>query len=353
MLGGMGLFVAAPAEAVPTGIAATSSPYANLPQTGQAFAGQMAADPAGNLYIGDSRGCDIYEVQAANPSAAPGVLPNTTGGTWCPGRAYGLAYASINGSPVLIYSGNGGSIFEIPLDGITAPSPVTTNSGTSNISYDVATDTLASFSLDGTVLEFPSFSHCSQAAQCASVPVTLTGTGNTTNWGIALTGNNLLVQADAQLLGQAPLSGGAVTPFGPTDPTNNYFGYYLTMSTDSAGDAFAMDPSGDFWEVPAGTTTAIPLTFATPIPSDAVGSNYAMVFSNGHLFMLNNDTGEQITEISIESTPVTVPTTIPAVTPASLAATGTNLGGLLGVSLVFLGLGGLAFMSLQRRRRQA
>ena len=57
---------------------------------------------------------------------------------------------------------------------------------------------------------------------------------------------------------------------------------------------------------------------------------------------------------TVPATPTTTPlTTTPAITTsASLAATGTNLTVLLGLAAVFVGLGGLGVLGVQRRRRR-
>jgi hypothetical protein len=281
------------AAAPPASIAVTSTPYAQLPTSdNQSYAGQMASDPAGNLYIGNSRTCDVYVVSAANPLATPTSLPNTSG-DWCGEneRSYGLDYAHINGTSVLIETSiSATGVFEIPLNGISAPFKVATRNGGANLSYNAATDTLVSLSFEGNFYVYPSFSQCTTAAPCTGSEITVTG-GTSNFWGIALSGSTIYVPSDSNLFGTAPLTGGALALHGTPSGFN-------TFATDSAGNVFEMDPQGDFWEIPAGTASAIPLTFATPLPDNAVGDNYAMTCSNGSLYALNNTSAPLITKIS-------------------------------------------------------
>jgi len=339
------------AAAPPASIAVTSTPYAQLPTSDhQNYKGQMTSDPAGNLYIGDSMTCAVYVVSAANPLATPTILPNTSG-DWCgdSNRAiYGLAYAHINGTLVLIEtSGYATGVFEIPLNGISAPFKVATTSGSANLSYNAATDTLVSASFGTNFYVYPSFSQCTTAGPCTGSAITVTG-GVSNYWGIALSGSTIFVPSDSSLFGTAPLTGGALAPYGTLSGFN-------TFATDVAGNVYEMNPNGNFWKIPAGTTSAIPLTFATPLPDNAVGNNYAMTCSNGGLYALNNNAANhtstrQITKISgpliMSDSCVTDESST-----TGLPSTGNNLTRSLVLGLGLLSLGCLIVGTRRRAHR--
>ena len=342
----IGISTSSFAAAPPASIAVTSTPYAQLPSSdGQDYAGQMASDPAGNLYIGDRRNCAVYVVYAEHPLATATILPNTSG-DWCGGSntaIYGLAYAHINGTSVLIEtSGEAPGVFEIPLNGISAPFKVATTSGSANLSYNAATDTLVSASFGTNFYVYPSFSQCTTAAPCTGSEITVTGGGRNI-WGIALSGSTIYVPSDSNLFGTAPLTGGALALYGTPSGFN-------TFATDSAGNVFEMNSSGNFWEIPAGTTSAIPLTFAAPLPDNAVGSNYAMTCSNGSLYALNHAGTRQITKISgpliMSDSCVTDESST-----TGLPSTGNSLTGSLVLALSLLSLGCLIVGTRRRAYR--
>ena len=153
------------------------------------------------------------------------------------------------------------------------------------------------------------------------------------------------MQSATTLLGYAGLTGGALTPFGPSDAHN--FGDFVSLSQDAAGNAFAMDPDGALWEVPAGTTEVIPFQVTG---STGHGGYFAMVYSNGAIYAYSNNADQQFVKFSL-SDPTTTTTTAATTTTTGplLARTG---GGLLvpgGISMVLL-VSGMVLVSTSRRR---
>ena len=116
--------------------------------------------------------------------------------------------------------------------------------------------------------------------------------------------------------------------------------------------AFVVDEVGGIWGTAQEVASALntggsAVIFA--ISCSSPGNCSAGGFYSDHL-------GLQafVVDATVPVTPTTIPiTTTPAITtPASLAATGTNLTVLLGLAAVFVGLGGLGVLGVQRRRRR-
>lgn len=274
-------------------VKATARRYATLPNGTQWYAGQLAADPAGNLYIGDSSTCRIYKVLASSPQSTPRVMANTTG-TWCKGgNAYGLTYASLNGVAYLIYSGKltpgqdtptTSGIYLISLNGTSAPIKVGKNTMRSNLVYDAASDTLYITDFYQPYFgRYTHFSRCSAANVCTGTKVAVTGATQGAGWGIALSRGTLFFNSDSNTYGSVSINGGAVQPRG-TDPNFN------TMTQDPSGNVFIMNPEGAYWEVPVGTRIPIPFTFTTGYADGTAGSNFGTVYVNGRLYTVQGNT---------------------------------------------------------------
>ena len=344
MSGTLGLLTLGQAAATPGSIPAWASVYAPSPDIAASFAGQLAADPAGNLYIALDSSCQIYKVSAAHPTDVATILPNTLG-SWCGGPLlYGLVFAhTINGD--VLVTGDGSSISEVPIDGVTAPLTVGDDPGTAYFAYDAASDTLAMNVFAGRTRIIGSFSTCSATSQCSPQKPAISGQGSA-RWGVSVAGGRVLMQSATTLLGYVGLTGGALTPFGPSDAHN--FGDFVSLSQDAAGNAFAMDPDGALWEVPAGTTEAIPFQVTG---STGHGGYFAMVYSNGAIYAYSNNGDQQFVKFSLSDTTTTTTSASTTTTAAGpvLARTG---GGLLvpgGISMVLL-VSGIVLVCTSRRR---
>jgi hypothetical protein len=135
-----------------------------------------------------------------------------------------------------------------------------------------------------------------------------------------------------------------------TSPGNCSAGGFYRDS--ASAQAFVVDEVGGIWGTAQEVRSALntggsAVIFA--ISCSSPGNCSAGGFYSDHL-------GLQafVVDATVPVTPTTIPiTTTPAITtPASLAATGTNLTVLLGLAAVFVGLGGLGVLGVQRRRRR-
>ena len=135
-----------------------------------------------------------------------------------------------------------------------------------------------------------------------------------------------------------------------TSPGNCSAGGFYRDS--ASAQAFVVDEVGGIWGTAQEVASALntggsAVIFA--ISCSSPGNCSAGGFYSDHL-------GLQafVVDATVPVTPTTIPiTTTPAITtPASLAATGTNLTVLLGLAAVFVGLGGLGVLGVQRRRRR-